>query len=77
MVHTASRLRAWALRSRCLSLANTCSIGFRSGEYFGSSRRRAPTARKAARTSELLWHPRLSAPTTSPGRSAGASTRSI
>lgn len=26
--------RASALRSRCLSLAKTCSIGFRSGEYF-------------------------------------------
>ena len=32
---TASTVRAAALRSRCLSLAKTCSIGFRSGEYFG------------------------------------------
>src|SRR5258705_10810746 len=28
--------RAAALRNTCLSLAKTCSIGFRSGEYFGS-----------------------------------------
>ena len=32
---TASGVRAASLRSRCLSLAKTCSIGFRSGEYFG------------------------------------------
>src|ERR1700704_5240303 len=32
---TASTVRAAALRSRCLSLAKTCSMGFRSGEYFG------------------------------------------
>ncbi len=29
MVHTAARVRAAAVRSRCLSLANTSSIGFR------------------------------------------------
>ena len=33
--HSASTVRAASLRSRCLSLAKTCSIGFRSGEYFG------------------------------------------
>jgi hypothetical protein len=27
--------RAAALRNKCLSLAKTCSIGFRSGEYLG------------------------------------------
>ena len=32
---TASTVCAAALRSRCLSLTKTCSIGFRSGEYFG------------------------------------------
>ena len=31
-----SIVRAAALRKRCLSFAKTCSIGFRSGEYFGS-----------------------------------------
>jgi hypothetical protein len=30
-----SSVRAAALRNRCLSLAKTCSIGFKSGEYFG------------------------------------------
>ena len=28
-------MRAPSLRSMCLSFANTCSIGFRSGEYLG------------------------------------------
>ncbi len=32
---TASTVRAAALRKRCFSLAKTCSIGFRSGEYLG------------------------------------------
>ena len=40
---TASTVRAAALRSRCLSLAKTCSIGFRSGEYFGRKKSLAPT----------------------------------
>jgi hypothetical protein len=30
----ASVVRAEALRSRCSSLAKTCSIGFRAGELF-------------------------------------------
>jgi hypothetical protein len=29
--------RAAALRNKCFSLAKTCSIGFRSGEYFGTA----------------------------------------
>ena len=32
--HTASTVRAAAFRMRCLSLAKTCSMVFRSGEYF-------------------------------------------
>ena len=32
---TASGVRAAAFRSRCFSLAKTCSIGLRSGEYLG------------------------------------------
>ena len=35
---TVSTVRAAALRNRCLSLANTCSIGLGSGEYFGKNR---------------------------------------
>jgi hypothetical protein len=34
-----------ALRKRCLILATTCSIGFRSGEYFGRKKSLAPAAR--------------------------------
>ena len=30
--------RAAAVRKKCLTLAKTCSIGFRSGEYFGKKR---------------------------------------
>ena len=43
----ASTVRAAALRSRCLSLAKTCSIGFRSGEYFGRKNSFAPADRMA------------------------------
>ena len=46
----ASTVRVAALRSRALSLAETCSIGFRSGEYGGRSSRRAPRASIASRT---------------------------
>ena len=41
----ASTVRAAAFRSRCLSLAKTCSMGFRSGEYFGRKKSLAPAAR--------------------------------
>ena len=33
--HAVSTVRAAAFRRKCLSLAKTCSIGFRSGEYLG------------------------------------------
>ena len=46
----ASSVRAAAFRSRCLSLAKTCSIGFRSGEYFGRKKSLAPAERMSART---------------------------
>src|SRR5437763_1273300 len=46
---TVSTVRAAALRNRCLSLANTCSIGFRSGEYFGSRNSLAPAERMSWR----------------------------
>ena len=47
---TASSVRGAALRTKALSLAKTCSIGLRSGEYFGRNRRRAPAAVIAFRT---------------------------
>ena len=43
----ASKLRALALRSRVLSLAKACSIGFRSGLYLGKKNSLAPTLRIA------------------------------
>ena len=45
---TVSTVRAAALRSRCLSLAKTCSIGLRSGEYFGRKNSLAPAERMSA-----------------------------
>src|ERR1700749_274189 len=57
---TVSRVRAAALRRRCLSLAKTCSIGFRSGEYLGRKNSFAPAERIAWRTASPLWLPRLS-----------------
>ena len=51
---TASGVRAAALRSQCLSLAKSFSIGFRSGEYFGRKKSRAPAARMARRTAAAL-----------------------
>ena len=41
---TASSVRGAAFRTKPLSLAKTCSIGLRSGEYLGRNRRRAPAA---------------------------------
>src|SRR6202046_1341582 len=67
----ASYLRAPAFRSRVLNLAKTCSMGLRSGEYFGKKTRRAPTLRIVRRTAFPLWEPRLSRITTSPGFSVG------
>ena len=57
---TESTVRAAALRSMCLSLAKTCSIGFKSGEYFGRKNNLAPAERMSWRTALLLWLPRLS-----------------
>ena len=47
---TASSVRGAAFQTKPLSLAKTCSIGLRSGEYFGRNRRRAPAALIAFRT---------------------------
>src|ERR1700690_1218736 len=55
----ASYVRASAFRRRVLNLAKTCSIGLRSGEYFGRKTRRAPTFRIALRTAFPLWEPRF------------------
>ena len=46
---TASTVRGASWRSRCLSLAKTCSMGLRSGEYLGRNRSRAPAWRMACR----------------------------
>jgi hypothetical protein len=59
--------RACALRSMCLSLEKTCSIGLRSGEYLGRKKSFAPALRIARRTALPRWLPRLSMIATSPG----------
>src|ERR1700704_2470405 len=64
---TASTVRLAALRSQCLSLANSFSIGLRSGEYFGRKNSLAPADRMARRTALPLCEPRLSMTTMSPG----------
>ncbi len=71
---TVATVRAAALRSRCLSLAKTCSIGFRSGEYFGRNRSLAPTERMSRRMILPLWLARWSMMTMSPGRKVGSRT---
>jgi hypothetical protein len=45
--------RAAALRNKCLSLAKTGSIGFRSGDYFGRKKSLAPAARMSWRTASF------------------------
>ncbi len=45
MTQMVSAERAAALRNKCLSLAKNCSIGFRTGEYFGRKKSLAPAAR--------------------------------
>jgi hypothetical protein len=57
---TESVLRAAAFRRRCLSLAKTCSIGFRSDESAGRKSRLAPTGLMALRMAGALWLPGLS-----------------
>src|ERR1700694_4234755 len=47
---TASVVRFAALRRQCLSFAKNCSMWFRSGEYFGRKKSRAPAARMARGT---------------------------
>lgn len=58
----------------CLSLAKTRSIRFKSDEYFGRKKSLAPTERMNWRTALLLWLPRLSRTTMSPGRRTGRRT---
>jgi len=69
--HVSSTVRAAVLRSSVLSLANTCSMGFRSGLYGGRKINLAPALRIAWRTAWLLWLPRLSSTTMSPWRNVG------
>lgn len=49
LCHVERAVRSTASRSRYLSWADTCSIGFRSGEYGGRNTSLAPTLRIAAR----------------------------
>ena len=42
---TVSGVLAATFRKRCLSLAKTCSMGFKSGEYFGRNNSLAPASR--------------------------------
>lgn len=51
---TASLLRSAALRRRCLSFANTCSMGFRSGEQAGRKKSLVPAALMALRMAGAL-----------------------
>src|ERR1700730_14197125 len=55
---TASTVRGASLRKRCFSLAKTCSMGFRSGEYLGRKNNLAPADRIAQRMAFPLWLPR-------------------
>ena len=64
------------LSEQVLSLAKTCSMGLRSGEYLGRNTRRAPTSRIALRTAFPLRDRRLSRMTTSPGLRVGTRNRS-
>ena len=48
-----SAVRSAASRNRCLSLAKTCSIGFRSGLYGGRNSKWAPAFRMAFLTVAL------------------------
>ena len=64
-------MRGAAFRTKPFSLAKTCSIGLRSGEYLGRKRRRAPADLFALRTALPLCDPRLSATTMSSGLRAG------
>src|SRR3979490_1120365 len=64
----ASAVRARSLRNRGLSLAKTCSMEFRSGEYLGRKNSLAPAERMSWRTTLPLWLPRLSMTTMSSGQ---------
>lgn len=69
--HSFSTVRSAALRRSALILAKTCSMGLRSGEYWGSRKRLVPALRMAVRTAWLVWLRRLSRTTMSPGLRIG------
>src|SRR5437016_7356296 len=54
---TVSTVRAASFRRKCLSLAKTCSMGFRSGEYFGRKNSLAPAERISWRAAWPLARP--------------------
>ena len=58
--HVAPAVRSAALRNRCLSFAETCSIGLRSGLQGGRNSRWAPACLIALLTALPLWRERLS-----------------
>ena len=60
-----------AFRKSNLSLAKTCSMGFRSGEYEGRKSKCAPAALIMHQALSPLWLVRLSMITTSRGLSVG------
>ena len=64
---TASSDLGAAFRTKALSFEKSCSIGFRSGEYLGRNRSRAPAAFTASRTALPLCDPKLSRTTMSLG----------
>ena len=55
--HVASAVRSEALRRRCLSLENICSMGLRSGEYGGDKELLDPL-REAGPVDRLIEHTR-------------------
>src|ERR1022692_1890931 len=63
---SASAVLALSERKTCFSLAQACSMGFRSGEYGGRYSSSAPAAAISSRTPLTLWALRLSMTTTSP-----------
>src|ERR1017187_7951702 len=65
-------VRSAALRRWALSLLKACSIGLRSGEYFGRSTSLARGASMGFWTATPLWAGRLSMVTMSPRLSVGA-----
>jgi len=74
---SASKVRALSRRRCALSLEQAISIGFRSGLSGGRKSNQLPCAFRTCCACADLWDDRLSAITTPPGWSVGASRVSI